>query len=150
MINTNCMPSKAILNKWTKRISKFRGRHGTVCYTLLNTSTCPFLPTMLVDLCHRCSSCPCHWLADWGREPLSVQHTCLSSQRVKCRYGRPLSMWLTKTSSVRSFMMGQCWGTSANILTTVGRQGASIQHGTTRIKSLESTFDMFCQKPGQN
>ena len=33
-------------------------------------------------------------------------------------------------------MMGQHWGMSANMLRTVGSQGASIQNSATRIKSL--------------
>ena len=34
--------------------------------------------------------------------------------------------------------MGHHQGTSANMLRTVGSQGASIQHGATRIKCLSS------------
>ena len=119
-----------------QKISYFRGRYGTVWYTLLSKPTCPFLPTLLVDFQCRCLSHPCHCLTYWGRESLSVQHASLSSQRVKCRYGWPLSIWPTKTPTMRSFMMGQHWGMSANMLNTAGSQEASIQHGSTRIKSM--------------
>ena len=34
-----------------------------------------FFPTLLVNLCHRYSSCPFHCLTDWRRVPLSVQLT---------------------------------------------------------------------------
>ena len=76
------------------------------------------------------------WNKPKGREPLPVQHASLSSQRAKCRYGRPLSTWPTETFMTRSFMIGHDQGTSANMLRTVGSQGASIHHGATRIKSL--------------
>ena len=62
-------------------------RYGILWYPLLSTPICPFLPTLLVDLWCRCLSCPHHCLTDWGREPQSTQHTSMSSQRVKCRYG---------------------------------------------------------------
>ena len=65
-----------------------------------------------------------------------MQHTSLSSQRVKCRYGRPLSTWPTETSMMRSFMMEHCLGMSANMLRSQGSQGTSIQHCTSRFKSL--------------
>ena len=67
-------------------------------------------------------------------------HTTLWSQRVKCRYGRPLSTWPTKTSMASSFMMGHHWGMSANMLRTVESQGASIQQGATTIRCLELTW----------
>ena len=105
-------------------------------YTLSTTPTCPFFPTLLLDLCCKHSHCLYHCLTDWQREPLSTQHISTSSQRVKCRYGRPLSTWNTETFTMKSFTTGQYWGMSANILRTVGSQEASIKHGDTRIKSL--------------
>ena len=89
--------------------------------------------TLLVDLCCRCLSCPHHCLTDWGRQPLSAQCTSLSNQMVKCRYGRLLSRCPTETSMMRYFTIGQHQGKSANMLRTMGSQGASIQHGATRI-----------------
>ena len=41
-----------------------------------------------------------------------------------------------ETSMMRSFTMGQWWGTSSKILRTVKSQGASIHQGATRIKIL--------------
>ena len=50
-----------------------------------------YFPTLPVDFYCICPNCSCNCLTDWGREPLSVQHTSLSSQRVKCSDGRPLA-----------------------------------------------------------
>ena len=119
-----------------QKISQFRGRYGFLCYTCSSTPTYPLFQTLLVDLHHRCSCWTFHCLTDWGRELLSVQHIFLSCQRVKYRYGRPLSTWPTKTSTTRSFAMGQYQQTPVFMLRTVGSQGASIQHCATRIKSL--------------
>ena len=87
-----------------------------------------------VQQCCRYLSHPNHCRTDWERESLSMQHMSLSSQRVKCCNGRPLHTQHTKTSMIRSFMMGHQWGMSSNMLRTVGSQGTSIQHGATRIK----------------
>ena len=122
--------------KWiSQRIGKFKCRKGIVWYTLLSTPTHLFLPKPLVNFCCKCLSCLHYYLTDWGREPLSMQSTYLSSQRVEYINGRPLSMQPTKTSVIRFFMMGHWWGTPSNMLRTVGSQGASIQHVATRIRS---------------
>ena len=42
------------------------------------------------------------------QEEIALAQTGHSSQRVKCRNGRPLSTWPTETSMMRSFMMGHC------------------------------------------
>ena len=131
----NVRQARPALNRWAKKSANL-GADMALFGTPSHTPSCPFFPILLVDLCYRCWSCPNHCLTDWGREPLSVQHMSLRSQRVKCRYDRPLSAWSSETSMTISFIMGHCWRMSANLLTTMGNQGASIQHGATRIKSL--------------
>ena len=123
-------------------ISLFWGRIGIVWYTLLSTLSSPLFPALLVNFCCRCSSCPYHCLTDWGGEPLSAQHTSLSSQRVKWSDCRPLSIWPTEASMIRFFMMRHQWGIPSNILRTLGSQRASTEQGATRIKCL--TWPVTC------
>ena len=74
-----------------QNISSFWDRNGIVWYDLFSTPTSPLFQTLLVNFCCRCFCHPCHCQTDQGREALSVQHTSLSGQRVKCSNCRHLS-----------------------------------------------------------
>ena len=108
-------------------------RNSIVLDSLLNTPSSPFSPRLLENFHHRYLSCFHHFLTDWGREPLSVS---LSSQWVKCSNCIYLSTWKNQDIHDKAFMMGHWWRMSANMLATVGSQGASIQHDAIRVRSL--------------
>ena len=99
--------------------------------TILSTTTCPFFPTLLVNLCYRSLSHPYQCLTDWGTEPCLCS-MCLYSQRVKCSNDRPLSTQPTDISFYDRAMMKNVFQHVENC----GSQGASIQQVTTRIISL--------------
>ena len=61
---------------------------------------------LLVNSCWRGLNHPHHCLADWEREPLSAQHTSLSSQRIKCSNGRPYPPGLPTHPWSDFFMIG--------------------------------------------
>ena len=113
--------ASSTLNTWTKNISKFMG--GEMALFCMSSWAHQHAHSFQHPCC-RHKSCPCYYLTEWGREHLSAQHTSLSSQRIKCSNGRPLSMWLTKISMTRSFTVdttvGHQWGTSSNILRSAG------------------------------
>ena len=83
-------------------------------------------------------------------EPFSVQHTFLSSQRVKCSNCRPLRIQSTKTSMTRFFDDKTLM---RNVLQQAENCGKSMSlHPTMchKNKKSEQTCDILYQKYGQN
>ena len=101
----------------------------------VSTPASPFLSALMVDLWHRCSSCPCHHLIDWGENPYVHSTCCWAAKGLKCKYPRPLRAWPTETSW-QDLLQCTLLRNICQHVENCGKPGAPIQHGASRIKCL--------------
>ena len=125
-----------MINKWSKILAYLGAEMALFGTKPSSTPTSPFLQTMLVNLCCKCSSYPWHCLTDWGIELLSVQH-------MSCNI-KP-----TKISQTISFPMGYQKGISFQCVENSEEAKESQSKMVPMDYKYHLTCDGFCQNLGR-